>query len=319
MLDFDQTYFGCGNKCPAHTLKSLLDEDDYSFILPDNNIIKLNDSYIYNSIDTVFPFTENIDIYARATILHAANDLFASGVNPVQASISIGISSSLNQSEIRCLFIGVKSALEELGINSANYHTFMADQTSITVAMNGIDSFKKETPILLENYNLYLTKPLGLWSSRNLRQNDKSSASGLLKSNMCWLNFIRKNYVKFSTDISGFGLIGHLISILHNQKYRAFLSLNSIMVPVLDGVSSREHFLGCSSKSNLASFSKYVKPANELDELSLDVLYGGEINGPILAVVDQKFSGAADLHDLIHIGTISPSICAGNQIIEIID
>jgi hypothetical protein len=41
MLDCDASYFGCGNKVPAFELASLTNNEDHSFLLPDNRIFKV--------------------------------------------------------------------------------------------------------------------------------------------------------------------------------------------------------------------------------------------------------------------------------------
>ena len=99
MLDFDQTYFGCGNKVPANQLKKLLNEKDFSFLLPDSTSFKVDNGFIHSTIDTVFPFINDIETYAIATVSHCANDQIASGVAPIQASVSIGLSSGLDEKE----------------------------------------------------------------------------------------------------------------------------------------------------------------------------------------------------------------------------
>lgn len=322
MLDFDQTYFGCGNKYPAGKLRSLLDENDYSFLLPDNEAQKVNDGYLYSTIDTVFPFIDDIDIYCRATVLHCANDLFCSGVKPIQASISVGISGSLNQIEVKKLFNSLQAGIQEVGITTANYHTFRADQTSITIAMNGIDNIKKGKASLDGIYELYLTKPIGIWSTKDIHSKSENwdyCINNLLINNSNWLEFLKSDCVKYSTDVSGFGLVGHLVSILQDQSYSAEISLKSIIAPLKKYISNSEHYLGCSAKSNVESFFEYLDTAHQLDSFTLDVLFGGEVNGPILVAVKKNFADVQTLNKLVHIGTISPRIGNSMQILKVRD
>lgn len=310
MLDHDQTYFGCGNKFSAHRLQNLLGECDYSFLLPDNNVIKTIDGYLYSSIDTVFPFTSDISTYARATVLHCANDLYASGVKPIQACVSIGISASLNDAEIKFLFKSLLDALSELDVSSVNYHTFMADQTSITVSMNGTANDIKPQVQLSGFYDVFLTKPIGVWATRNYQNKDEGcyALNTLLDSNYRWMDFIRSDVVKYSTDISGFGLIGHVASILESQQYSAKLNLSKIISPLGIDTAIFHHGLGCSAKSNIESFGSLVGKDNYFNDVCLDVLFGGEINGPILVVVERDAEKNNFLKKMLYIGTMSPYI-----------
>lgn len=321
MLDYDQTYFGCGNKVPAYSLKSLLDESDYSFLIPDNNIIKINNECLVSSIDTVFPFTSDIALFAQATVLHCANDLFSSGVNPIQANVSIGVSASLDIDEVKQLFNCLKEALNDREIYSCNYHTFRADQTSVTITMNGTAKELKPKAKLSGDYDIFLTKPIGTWSTQNYRSSDANYFCDhlLLESNSVWLEFIQSDLVKYSTDISGFGLIGHLGAFLESQQYYASLCLDKILSPLNIDLTNKEHYLGCSAKSNIESFGKFISPNEKLGDLALDVLFGGEINGPILMLIEKDSDLGNCLERLIHIGTISPKLSINNNIIKVKD
>lgn len=320
MLDYDQTYFGCGNKLPANNLRDLLEEVNYSFLLPDNNIVKIDNGYIHSTIDTVFPFVDDISTYVMATILHCANDIYASGIKPIQASVSVGISNSLDKNEIKLMFKCIQEGLDALGINSCNYHTFRADQTSITITMNGISRELKPEFEMNGCYDIFLTKPVGVWSTRNIRcQEEDFSVKAILSNNLEWLDFIRSDSVKYATDISGFGLIGHLASIIQNKNYLVSLSLDSVLGPLNFEAKSAPYFLGCSAKSNLESFGSLVENIQELDDIIIDVLFGGEINGPILAIVERDAELGEWFDKLIHIGTASPHMSTKNQIIKVRD
>lgn len=313
MLDFDQTYFGCGNKVPANQLKKLLNEKDFSFLLPDSTSFKVDNGFIHSTIDTVFPFINDIETYAIATVSHCANDLIASGVAPIQASVSIGLSSGLDEKETKLLFVSIKRGLFDLGIHSSNYHTFRADQTSITVSVNGYSFSVKPKLKLEKKYHIYLTKPLGVWSTQLLNKN-KNINSYIKQSNISKLAFVNSKFVKYATDISGFGLMGHLLPLLEEQNYCATLCLKSILKPIELSLQQTDHYLGCSARSNVESFSSFVENINELNELIMDVLFGGEINGPILAIVDHNDMLNIELQslgELIHIGTIVPR--SGNK------
>ncbi|UTT85415.1 hypothetical protein LZI70_03805 [Vibrio pelagius] len=321
MLDYDQTYFGCGNKVPADKLRTLLEEPDYSFLLPDNEISESKGDYIYSTIDTVFPFIDSVDTYARATVLHCANDLIASGITPNQASVSIGISENLDETETKLLFSSINLGLEELGIVSCNYHTYRADQTSITIAVNGSSNKIRVNPKFTQSYDIFLTKPVGVWSTKSSNRRGKISNAHdvLLQSNYPWIEFVQSNFVKYSTDLSGFGLIGHLLPILEEQRYQASISLSSLLGALGELEECQEHHMGCSAKSNFKSFSPYVEFGNDLDNVTLDVLFGGEINGPILMVVDIESLQGVDTSSLIHIGEISPIQSNKDKVIELRD
>ena len=87
-----------------------------------------------------------------------------------------------------------------------------------------------------------------------------------------------------STDISGFGLMGHLISLAMAEKVSIEINHRSISVVLnekkipLEGV--------CSIKQNSRDFEGYVKwHSSEVDTQKKMILFNGETNGPILSIV----------------------------------
>lgn len=320
MIDFDQTYFGCGNKVPAWKLMELLNKKDFTFLAPDNCIKDIDNKFLYSTVDTVFPFTSDIETYVKATVLHCANDLISIAVRPIQACVSIGLSLQLTEHDLRCIFKNLESSLNELNINSenVNYHTFMADQTSITISMNGISNFIRERVHLHGAYSIYLTKPIGSWSAVNSK--DKSIL--FLKNNIDFLDLLEHQKIVYSTDISGYGLIGHLLPFLQSENYFSELCMNSLLSRVNKEKEQDDSFLGCSTKSNIESFKDYIDNSiNHLGIPTLEALFGGEINGPIMIIANRNEISEIMLDkvkELIHVGSIYPLKKDDSKLIRLI-
>ena len=293
MLDCDPSYFGCGNKLSACKLKQFTKQQDYRFLIPDNGVTEVGNTYIYSTIDTVFPFVSDIEVYVLGTINHCANDLYASGLKPELACTSIGLSLDLSDDEVEFLFDVLRSGLESLNVKCTNMHSFRADQTSITLSLVAFSTTDAPTAFdtVKDGSEIYLTRPVGNWTllpSKHYTYDNRGGFKWLLSNNSYVSELIRKFKFDYSTDISGFGLVGHLLPILESNSLYATLDFNAIWDRRENLEVSEVKDSNCSSVANMKSFSEFVRNFDGLNQFQRDVLFGGEINGPILLFLDPN-------------------------------
>jgi selenide,water dikinase len=94
--------------------------------------------------------------------------------------------------------------------------------------------------------------------------------------------------VRALTDVTGFGLLGHLDSAMRASKTRAFLDAGA--VPVLPGIRelARQDVVPGGSKANLQFVAARATFPREMDEPDRLVLADAQTNGGMLAAVDPK-------------------------------
>tara|TARA_R110001583_G_scaffold173897_2_gene328008 strand:- start:4171 stop:5166 length:996 start_codon:yes stop_codon:yes gene_type:complete len=291
VLDCDPSYFGCGNKVPAFELASMTNNEDYSFLLPDNGTFKGFGQNIHSTIDTVFPFTKDIKLFTTAAFYHCANDLFIDGILPSIATVSVGLSSYLDSQEIETLFNKLNELFEYEHIVCQNFHTYKADQTSITISFTGWDDKKLSNKQISPNQTIFLTKPLGhsvLFSDESNCLTNLSSIGDLTHSARDLALLLRNHEISVATDVSGFGLIGHLSSILDTYNYDIDLFLD--LIPRIENFESlcSEYGLTCSARSNVESFMSKIANSDEMKIHETELLFSGEINGPMLFILDEN-------------------------------
>lgn len=205
---------------------------------------------IAQSIDVITPVSDVPTIYGGIAVAHALNDLYAKGAKPISGLLTLGI--PLLQIQIPTaheILQGAIDKLEEAGAIFLGGHTLSSPQLELGVAVTGLVQDKWIANNTCEEGDiLILTKPLGSGiittalklQNANLSLDHFSNAmikeaenTMLELSDIASATMIEIG-VNACTDISGFGLMGHLCQMISPRSLTAILNLES--VPIMDGV-----------------------------------------------------------------------------------
>lgn len=137
---------------------------------------------------------------------------------------------------------------------------------------------------------LYLTKPLGIGilttaeKQKKLRDVD----AGVARDLMCRLNSIGARFatlpgVQAMTDVTGFGLLGHLVEMAEGSGVKARVAFQR--VPRLDSV---EHYLsaGCVPGGTGRNFASYGHKVADMPQDWRNLLCDPQTSGGLLVAVD---------------------------------
>lgn len=162
---------------------------------------------------------------------------------------------------------------------------------------------------------LYLTKPIGIGilttaqKQKKLRDKD----SHIAPQAMCQLNNIGVEIAKITgvnalTDVTGFGLAGHLIEVCQGAKLKAKLAFNN--VPLLPKVAD---YLaqGCVPGGTHRNFDSYGEHLPELTEHQKAILCDPQTSGGLLVAVNAE--SEAELQVLLAKNNIE-AICIGSMV-----
>lgn len=315
---------GCGAKIGETVLKKVLhkmqQEDSQIAYLKNNprtaNIIKpfSDDSAVITPkrnhllLQTVdfFPLL-NLDVYTAGKICanHCLNDIYAMGGVPeyALAILSLPQSKFLEETMFH-LLTGINETLKNNRVQLVGGHTAEGQQISAGLAVTGsikkIHMYKKE--ISGTGYNLILTKPLGTGTlfAAEMRGKAKGkwlqrAVTSMLQSNWRAVEIFRKYKINACTDITGFGLAGHLLEMLAGG-FSAEIILNSI--PLLEGAlecinNGIYSSLQTENESNL-SFLTFDKNM----ENSIRIFFDPQTAGGLLVAIphDETNSCLAELN-----------------------
>ncbi|WP_038860234.1 selenide, water dikinase SelD, partial [Pseudomonas sp. R62] len=148
---------------------------------------------------------------------------------------------------------------------------------------------------------LYLTKPLGIGILTTAEKKGKLRAAdvGVARDWMCTLNKPGSRFGKLAgvtamTDVTGFGLLGHLVEMADGSQLTARIAYDR--VPRLDSV---EYYLdqGCVPGGTLRNFDSYSSKVGRVQELHKRVLCDPQTSGGLLIAVtpegNDEFLGVA--------------------------
>lgn len=207
----------------------------------DAAIFKVNDeTAIIQTIDFFPSMVNDPYTFGQIAAANALSDVWAMGGKVVSALNIVAFPDNLDDSVMEDILAGGLSKVNEGGGFLAGGHTISDHNVKYGLSVNGMVNPQH---ILRNNTcelgdQLILTKPLGvgiLTSAHNGAQLDDAGFAVAIDT-MCQLNkyaseiIVKYDTVTACTDITGFGLLGHLHEFLHDQFSAA---LESDEIPIL--------------------------------------------------------------------------------------
>ncbi len=331
---------GCGCKISPKVLETILHTQVAPFIDP--NLLVGNESRddaavydlgngtgIISTTDFFMPIVDDPYDFGRIAATNAISDIYAMGGKPIMAIAILGWPVNILAPEIAQKVIeGGRAVCQEAGISLAGGHSIDSPEPIFGLAVTGVvptDKIQRNDRAEV-GCRLMLSKPIGIGvlttaEKKGLLQEEHK---GLASQWMCKLNKVGADLavmdgVTAITDITGFGLLGHLSEVCLGSGLKAKIDFNAI--PTLPGVMSYLE-QGCApggTGRNFESYGHYVTPLNEQQK---GILCDPQTSGGLLiAVRPEAVENALALanengHFLIEIGElVAPS---GDAIIEVL-
>jgi len=272
---------------------------------------------VVSTTDFFMPIVDDPYDFGRIAATNAISDIYAMGGDPLMAIAILGWPINVLRPEVaREVVRGGRSVCDEAGIPLAGGHSIDAPEPIFGLAVTGLVDKRhlKRNDTAILGCRLYLTKPLGIGILTTAEKKSKLRAEdvGLARDWMCKLNkpgsrFGKLAGVKAMTDVTGFGLLGHLVEMADGSGLSAEIDFSA--VPRLPGV---EHYLeqGCVPGGTLRNFDSYGERIAPLPELCKLLLCDPQTSGGLLVAVSPEGEGeflavAAELGlDLAPIGRL---------------
>jgi selenide, water dikinase len=198
-------------------------------------------------VETVDVFTPCVDdplLFGRICAANCLSDIYAMGGDPRLAlSILAFPSETLHGEVMYRLLAGAMETLAEAGVALVGGHSIKDEEIKLGFAITGVidPAVARALDSPQVGDVLVLTKPLGTGVLTFAEQVGRGHAAGLAKAaeSMATLNRLaaeamRETGASACTDITGFGLFGHLIRMLRQHGLTARIDVNAL--PVFDGV-----------------------------------------------------------------------------------
>lgn len=254
-----------------------------------------NDQAIISTTDFFMPIVDDPYDFGRIAATNAISDVYAMGGKPIMAIAILGWPLDKLSPEIAQQVVeGGRSVCFEAGIQLAGGHSIDAPEPIFGLAVTGIVnvSLVKKNNTAQAGCKLYLTKPLGVGILTTAQKNKKLKAAhqDVARDSMCRLNTIGAVVadmpeVKALTDVTGFGLMGHLAEMCEASDVNAVIDFSS--VPQLEGVAEYMQ-LDCVPGGTQRNFDSYGHKIAPLTDWQKNLLCDPQTSGGLLIAVEAQ-------------------------------
>ncbi|MBY4946159.1 selenide, water dikinase SelD [Cupriavidus respiraculi] len=249
---------------------------------------------LVSTTDFFTPIVDDAFDFGRIAATNAISDIYAMGGDPVMAIAILGWPVNQLPAELaREVVAGGRKACDDAGIPLAGGHSIDAPEPIFGLAVSGLVEREhlKRNDTAEAGCVLYLTKPLGIGvlTTAEKKGRLRPEDAHLARDWMCKLNrpgsrFGRLPGVRAMTDVTGFGLLGHLVEMAEGSKLTAALDYRA--VPLLPGVAAYIE-AGCVPGGTQRNFDSYGhRIGGTLTDLQRAVLCDPQTSGGLLVAVE---------------------------------
>lgn len=269
---------GCGCKIAPNVLSNILKDN---FATPSENLLVGNsekddaaaylldgDQILLSTTDFFMPIVDDPKDFGRIAAANAISDIYAMGGNPVLALAILGWPlDKLPAAVAGSVMQGAREVAASCAITIAGGHSIDAPEPIFGLAVNGIvtrQALRRNSTVEVGDI-LVLTKSLGIGVHTTAMKRGalKAEHENLAVTEMLALNSIggklsRLEGVHAMTDVTGFGLAGHLLEMVTPRSLSAEIEFDAL--PLLPGLKDyiAEGVTPGGTERNYASFGAQI-------------------------------------------------------------
>ncbi len=304
---------GCGCKIAPKVLEEILASTSEQFVT-DKLIVgnsSKDDAAVYDlgngtalisTTDFFTPIVDDAFSFGQIASANAISDVYAMGGKPILAIAILGwpidkIPTSVAQQVLE----GARKICSEAGIPLAGGHSIDSTEPIFGLAVNGIVALNhlKQNNTAKEGDLLFITKPLGvgILTTAQKRGVLKPEHADIVLEQLTALNKIGEALGKIEgvhamTDVTGFGLLGHLIEMSEGSGLSA--EINYSAVPIIDAAKEylAQKIVPDATYRNWNSYSSKVSFALGVNVMeAFNILPDPQTNGGLLIAVAESEAG----------------------------
>lgn len=322
---------GCGCKIAPAVLETMLHSSLPKSVFPqllvgneskdDAAVFDLGDGTgIVSTTDFFMPIVDDPQTFGAIASVNAISDVYAMGGRPLMAIAILGWPVNKVPAEVaREVLEGSRRVCAEAGIPLAGGHSIDCPEPVFGLAVTGqvkLSELKKNNTAKAGSV-LYLTKPLGVGIVTTAQKKGIVEPDHLAEA-VKWMTTLNKagaafgslGYVNSMTDVTGFGLLGHLVEVCEGSGLSAEIVYDQVPRLSCLGQYLDQKSTPGGTQRNLASYGHKVRCA---DESWLPVLADPQTSGGLLVSVDG--SAAVDFEAFAH--TLGLSLKPIGKLVEV--
>ncbi|AMP00577.1 selenide, water dikinase [Collimonas arenae] len=298
---------GCGCKIAPGVLAQIL-KNSNGFPVPkelmvgmetadDAAVYKLNDEQaLIATTDFFMPIVDDPYDFGRIAATNAISDVYAMGGTPIMALALVGMPiDKLPVEVIGKILLGGESICAEAGIPIAGGHTIDSVEPIYGLVVLGLvhPSKVKRNAGAKAGDKLILGKPIGVGILSAALKKGALDAAGYaaLIDNTTKLNkpgrlLSELAGVNALTDVTGFGVLGHLLELARGAKLSAKLNMGLLpLLPQVQNLAEQGYITGASGR-NWSGYGQDVKLADGITPVQRSLLTDPQTSGGLLVSCD---------------------------------
>jgi selenide,water dikinase len=254
-----------------------------------------NGTALISTTDFFMPIVDDAYDFGRIASANAISDVYAMGGKPVLAIAILGWPiDKLPPDVAQRVLEGARSICAEAGITLAGGHSIDCPEPVFGLAVNGMVSIDqlKQNSTATPGCQFYLTKALGVGvlSTAQKRGLLRDEDAEIALQSMTRLNKLGELFgqmagVKAMTDVTGFGLLGHLSEMCEGSGLSAVIEFDK--VPVIDSIPYYldQRCIPGGTQRNWASYGHKIGPLTDSQKY---ILADPQTSGGLLVAVSEE-------------------------------
>ncbi len=299
---------GCASKISQNDLKQALDGLPRIFdprvlvsadTCDDAGVFRLTKTKaLVQSVDIFTPLVDDPYTFGQIAAANSVSDIYAMGGTPLTALSIVSFPiEKLSPRVMNKMLQGGIDKLREAGTVVIGGHSIKDSEIKFGFAVTGlIDPRRIITNDTARRGDLLiLTKPIGTgvisFAAQIGRASERAltaAAQSMVELNKAASEVAAEMGIRTGTDVTGFGLIGHLREIA--EQSRVTVEIEARRVPLLDEALDyvRRDIISGAIERNRESSSRLVKVRSGVDGALETILYDPQTSGGLLLAVPKK-------------------------------
>lgn len=252
---------------------------------------------LVQTVDFFTPIVDDPYVFGAIAAANSVSDIYAMGAEPILGLAIAGFpTKELPLSVLGEILRGGAEKAAEAGFPIAGGHTIIDDVPKYGLAVTGIVPLDR----IVRNSTgragdlLYLTKPIGsgiLVAAFRATAHKEGAEAPSLDDAIQWMTQLNREAsramieagARAATDVTGYGLLGHLLEVCRGSGTGARISAGA--VPVMEGARAwlARGFVSGGTKRNLASYGKHLRTT--LPESEMQLLADAQTSGGLLIAI----------------------------------
>jgi selenide, water dikinase len=291
---------------PALLVGNSSKDDAAAYDLGDGQVILSTTDFFMPIVDDPFDF-------GRIAATNAISDIYAMGGRPLMAIAILGWPLDKLAPEIAGEVVdGGRQACSDAGMVLAGGHSIDCPEPVFGLAVTGLVSREhlKQNNTAKAGDLLYLTKRLGIGVLTTAQKQGKlrSEHATLARDTMCQMNSAGQHLAQLPaitamTDVTGFGLMGHLLEMCEGSGVDALIDVEQVSAlgPVAEYIN-----LGCIPGGTQRNFASYGHRLGAMTDAQRALLCDPQTSGGLLLAVRPEH--AANVEQLLRDQGIEDSL-----------